>query len=112
MKRVTLYKCGIAIAVALMGGLTAAYAHSNDTYYDLVRPNGQPRDDATFQADLNACYSQTGASRSRQDTPAFKQCMLSRKWRWDSVQTVRDPPRSKGRPDCFDMTFDCGFKND
>jgi hypothetical protein len=111
MKRAALYKCSIAISVALMCGLAEAYAHTNDTYYDLVRPNGQPRDDAAFQADLNFCYSQTGASRYRQDTPAFKQCMLGRKWRWDSVQTVRNPSRSKGRPDCFDLTFDCGFKN-
>jgi hypothetical protein len=91
MKRATLYKRGIAISVALMCGLAAAYAGTTDTYYDLVRPNGQPRSDAIFDADLDFCYGQTGASRSSADTPAFKQCMLGRKWRWESVQTVRDP---------------------
>jgi hypothetical protein len=91
MKRAILYKCSIAISVALMGGLTAAYAATNDTYYDLVRPNGRPRSDAIFDADLNFCYGQTGASRNRQDTPAFKKCMLGRKWRWKSVKTVRSP---------------------
>jgi hypothetical protein len=45
--------------------------HSEYTYHDLVRPNGKPRSDAVFQADINFCYAQTGASRDR-DTPAFK----------------------------------------
>ena len=106
-------KRAIIACVLLLAGTFAAQAyHSEDTYYDLVRPNGQPRDDATFNADLNFCYGQTGSSRYRfGDTPAFKQCMLGRKWRWQSVRSVRDPSRSKGRPDCFDVTFDCGFKN-
>ena len=86
MKRATIYKCGIAIAVALMCGLAAAHAGTSDTYYDLVRPNGHPRSDAIFDADLNFCYGQTDASRTSQDTPAFKQCMLGRKWRWEFVK--------------------------
>ena len=106
MKRATVYKCGVAVSVALMCGLAGAYAGTNDTYYDLVRPNGQPRSDAIFDADLNFCYGQTGASRYSQDTPAFKQCMLGRKWRWESVRITRTP--SKGRPDCFDMVPSCG----
>jgi hypothetical protein len=110
MKRATIYRCRIAVFVALMCGLAGAYARTNDQYYDLVRPNGHARDDVTFQADLNFCYGQTGARRHSQDTPAFKQCMLGRKWRWQSVQTVRGPSQSKGRPDCFDLTFNCGFK--
>ena len=53
----------------LLAGTFAAQAYlSNDTYYDLVGPNGQPRDDATFDADLNFCYGQTGVSHYRQDT--------------------------------------------
>jgi hypothetical protein len=91
MTRATIYECGIAISIALTCGLAGAYAGTNDTYYDLVRPNGHPRSDAIFDADLNFCYGQTGASRYSQDTPAFKQCMLSRKWRWQSVKIVRDP---------------------
>src|ERR1700744_4564029 len=98
----------IVCAFFLVGALPAQAYHSNDTYYDLVRPNGQPRDDTTFNADLDFCYHQTGASRyAVGDTPAFKQCMLGRKWRWESSQIVRDRSRSKGRPDCFDLTFDC-----
>ncbi len=94
MKLVTIYKCSIAISVALMCGLAGAYAGTNDTYYDLVRPNGHARDDATFEADLNFCYGQSGVSRYRQDTPAFKQCMLGRKWRWQSVRITRNPSGS------------------
>jgi hypothetical protein len=86
MKRATIFPCSIAIAVALLGGIAETYANTDDVYHDLVRPNGQPRDDATFQADLNFCYGQTGASRYQQDTSAFKQCMLGRKWQWTSVR--------------------------
>jgi len=86
MKRATFYKCSIAISVALLCGIAGTYANTNDEYHDLVRPNGHARDDATFQADINFCYAQTGASRYRPDTPAFKQCMLGRKWQWTSVR--------------------------
>jgi hypothetical protein len=95
MKRTNHYnKCGIFIFVALTCGLAGAHANTNDEYYDLVRPNGHARNDAAFQADLDSCYSQTGASRYRQDTSAFKQCMLGRKWRWQSVRMTRSPLRS------------------
>jgi hypothetical protein len=101
-------KCAIVACALLLAGTFAAQAyHSEDTYYDLVRPNGQPRSDAVFDADLNFCYAQTGASRFDSDTPAFKQCMLGRQWRWQSVRTVR----SKSRLTCFDIPpYDCGFK--
>jgi hypothetical protein len=71
----------IAITVALLCGLASAQANTMDNYDDLVRPNGHSRSDAVFQADLDSCYSQTGASRTRQDTAAFRQCMLGRNWR-------------------------------
>jgi hypothetical protein len=88
----------IACALLLVGTSAALAYHSNDTYHDLVRPNGHPRSDAIFQADLDFCYEQTGASRYRQDTPAFKRCMLARKWRWESVRIVRSRPTG-GSPD-------------
>ena len=107
MRHSSFVKRSSVICAVILCGIGAAHAyHSEDTYTDLVRPNGQPRSDAVFNADLNFCYRQTGASRMDADTPAFKQCMLGRQWKWDSVKTVR-PPR---RPDCFDLTFDCGFK--
>jgi hypothetical protein len=100
----------IACTLLFVGTFAAQAYHFDDTYYDLMRPNGKARSDAVFDADLNACYRQTGASRyALGDAPAFKQCMLGRKWRWQSVRTVRSP--SKGRPDCFDLMFNCGFSN-
>ena len=96
----------IACALLLAGTFAAQAYHYETTYYDLVRPNGQPRDDATYNADLNFCYRQTGASRYDPDPPAFKQCMLGRQWRWESVRTVRSP--SKRRLDCYDMVPSCG----
>ena len=98
----------VACALLLVGTFAAQAYHSDDTYYDLVHPNGHPRSDAVFQADLNFCYRETGASRFRQDTPAFKQCMLGRKWRWESVRITRS--RSNGRHDCFEAILNCGFR--
>jgi hypothetical protein len=96
-----------ACALVLVGTFAAQAYHYDDTYYDLVRPNGQPRSDAIFNADLNFCYRQTGDSRYGDgDTPAFKQCMLGRKWRWESSRIVRSP--SKRRLDCFEMIPSCG----
>ena len=95
----------IACALLLVGTSAALAYHSNDTYYDLVRPNGQPRSDAIFQTDLDFCYGQTGASRYGQDSPAFKQCMLGRQWRWQSVRITRSP--SQRRRDFFDDMPQC-----
>ena len=75
-------KCVIAIiaGLVLIGVAHGATADNLvDNYYDLVRPNGQPRSDAVFQADLNYCYGQTGADHNAHDTPALKQCMLGRR---------------------------------
>ncbi|HXW27841.1 MAG TPA: hypothetical protein VEK55_00650 [Xanthobacteraceae bacterium] len=94
-----------ACTLLLVGTFAAQAYHSNDTYYDLVRPNGQPRSDAVFNADLNFCYRQTGASRYRQDTPAFKRCMLGRQWQWQSVRITRSP--SQRRRDFFDDMPQC-----
>jgi len=102
---ISVFKCISLIGAVLVCGLATAHAGTNDTYYDLVRPNGQPRSDAIFNADLDFCYRQTSASRYAQDTPAFKQCMLSRKWQWQSVRTTRSP--SQRRRDFFDDMPQC-----
>jgi hypothetical protein len=108
VRNTNFFQRSLVICAVLLCGIVAGHAdHSHDTYFDLVRPNGHPRSDAIFEADLNFCYRQTGPNRMQQDTPAFKKCMLGRQWRWESVQTVRDPSRSKRRPDCFDLSFDC-----
>ena len=53
--RVALISCASAFAGAALAG---------DTYHGLVRPHGHSRSDAVFEADLNACYAQTGTSRT------------------------------------------------
>ena len=70
----------IAIAaVVLLGTATAVVAQTPQAMYkDLIRPNGHPRSDAIHQADVDACYAQTGNSRYEPDGPAMKQCMRSR----------------------------------
>jgi hypothetical protein len=85
----------IACALLLSGTFAAQAYHSDYTYYDLVRPNGHPRSDAIFDADLNFCYAQTGSSRY-EDSPAFKRCMLGRKWRFESTRIVGSPSRGSG----------------
>jgi hypothetical protein len=91
------FKRTAVVVVTLLCGISRAHAYTTmDNYYDLVRPNGQARSDAIFQADLDSCYSQTGSSRYRQDTPAFRKCMLGRNWQWKSVHTVHGPRRSNG----------------
>jgi hypothetical protein len=105
----TMKRAIIACALLLLGTFVAQAYHSDDTYRDLVRPNGQPRSDAIFNADLNFCYRQTGASRMDADTPAFKQCMLSRNWQWQSSRIVGSP--SQRRRDFFDDMPQCIVDN-
>lgn len=61
-----------------------------------------PRSDAVFEADLNACYAQSGASRRQRDTPAFKTCMLGRRWRW---QSYTEPKASSGAAASGSVTY-------
>jgi hypothetical protein len=45
------------------GVATAVAVTPLDDGYDLVRTNGHPRSEATFQAGLNYCCYRTGAAR-------------------------------------------------
>jgi hypothetical protein len=93
----SILRSALVTTAALLYGISAAHAFTtNDTYYDLMRPNGHARGDAIFQADLNLCYGQIGSNRYARDTPAFKQCMLGRNWQWKSIRTVRGPGRRDG----------------
>jgi hypothetical protein len=70
----------------------------NHTYYDTIRPHGHSRGDAVYNANVNACYSSSGESRTAvYDTPAFKQCMLSRGYRFEYTKVVQDPPSATSR---------------
>ena len=92
-------------AMLLLGAAATADARTLDRYYDTIRHNGHPRADAVFRAALNACYAQTGASRNRADTAAFKRCMRGRGYRWMSVGAVRTPYNAPGSVDPFLYTY-------
>jgi hypothetical protein len=84
----------LIISVALLGTISAAHAdwHYETTYRDLVRPNGQPRSAGVYQSDLDFCSRETHVtSKLAPDSAAFKQCMLSRNWRWVSQRVVQTP---------------------
>ena|SRR5690242_9020217 len=89
----------VIAAVLLLGTLACAQAESTDTYRDMIRPHGHKRSAAVFNADIAACYRQTGANRFHDDSPAFKQCMLSRGYRWLSVSHAPDPRTRRNEAD-------------
>jgi hypothetical protein len=75
----------IIIAAALLLGTAtavAAQAPPQTMYKDLIRPNGQKRSAGVYQADVDACYRQTGGSPYYPDSAAMKKCMLSHGYRF------------------------------
>jgi hypothetical protein len=96
-------KSTIILSVILLAGIASAHADGSvqERYRDLIRPHGHPRSDAIHQADLDYCYNETGANRAFADTPAFKQCMLGRGYRWQSTR-VLDPGSAVPMPGPFD----------
>jgi hypothetical protein len=90
----------LAVAILATGMVSSASAsvHGESTYYDIIRPNGHPRSEAIYDAAVNACYSSSGESRMAvYDTPAFKQCMLSRGYRFKFTKVIQDPPSVASR---------------
>jgi hypothetical protein len=93
-------KLTLVIAVLATGLVSSASAstHGEKTYYDTIRPHGHPRSFALYKASVNACYGATGESRTAvYDTAAFKQCMLSRGYRYQYTNVVQDPPATATR---------------
>jgi hypothetical protein len=88
----------LMMAALVLSSASSAFAtsHYETTYYDTIRPNGQPRSQAVYDAALNDCYSQTGAPRNSNDPPAFRACMASHGYRWMSVKDVPDAPTRLG----------------
>jgi hypothetical protein len=73
----------IIITALLLCTANAAAAQVPQTMYkDLVRPNGQKRSAAAYQADVDACYRQTGGTPYLPDSAAMKKCMLSHGYRF------------------------------
>jgi hypothetical protein len=97
-------KWTVIAAVVLLAGIASAGADGatvQERYRDLIRPHGHPRSDAVHQADLDYCYNQTGDIRAFADTPAFKECMLGRGYRWQSTR-VTGVPSTVEMPGPFD----------
>ena len=98
----------IIIAAALLlatAAAAAAQAPPQAMYKDLIRPNGHPRSDAIYQADVDACYAQTGQSRYQPDGAAMKKCMRSRGYQfmWQrgfASSSARSAPSSGGLHKC------------
>jgi hypothetical protein len=97
----------IIISVVLLAGVAAVRADQvvNEMYRDLIRPHGRPRGAAVSQAALDFCYGQTGDIRGFADTPAFKQCMLGRGYRWQRTQIKGKPAPENGADWC--IVHDC-----
>jgi len=84
-------KSVLILSIALLFGVASAHGKTyrvQMVYRDMIRPHGRARSNATYEADADACYSQTGDLRGLADTAAFKACMLGRGWRY---QTTRFP---------------------
>jgi len=93
-------KLTLVIAVLATGLVSSAGAstHGEKTYYDTIRPHGHPRSFALYKASVDACYGATGESRTAvYDTAAFRQCMLSRGYRYQYTNVVQDPPTTAAR---------------
>jgi hypothetical protein len=97
----------VAALVLASVSTASATSHYEMNYRDTIRPNGQPRSQAVYDAALDACYSQTGLSRDDADTPAFKACMTTQGYRWLSTKLVQDPPA--GRQDGTFIDPDTGL---
>jgi hypothetical protein len=93
-------KLMLAVAILATGMVSSASAstHGESYYHDTIRPHGHSRGNAVYNANVNACYSSSGESRTAvYDTPAFKQCMLSRGYRFEYTKVVQDPPSATSR---------------
>jgi hypothetical protein len=92
----------IVAMIIFLAGSAAADADQtvNELYRDLIRPHGHPRSAAVSQAALDFCYAQTGDVRGLADTPAFKECMLGRGYKWQRTMI-------HGKSDSDDQLFWC-----
>jgi hypothetical protein len=87
-------KYSIVVSVLLLCSLNQAYAsHPVVNFRDMVRLNGHKRSAAIGNANIEFCYRKTGLTRYEVDTQAFKDCMMTRGYRW--VSTTVQPDRRK-----------------
>jgi hypothetical protein len=95
-------KRSLIVCVLLLCTLNQAYAsHSQVNFRDMIRPHGHKRSAAIGNANIEFCYRKTGLTRYEVDTQAFKDCMMTRGYRWVSTTTASDPPEAKPADDSF-----------
>jgi hypothetical protein len=81
----------ILISALILSNIAGARAdHLDNMYRDQIRPHGHVRSDAIYDANLDACYDQTGADGNVADAATFKKCMLMHGWRWQYARLIRD----------------------
>ena len=95
-------KRGIIVTVLLMCSLSQAYASRPVVNFrDMIRPHGHKRSAAIDKANIDFCYRKTGLTRYQVDTQPFKDCMMTRGYRWVSTTAEPDPPAAKSTDDSF-----------
>jgi hypothetical protein len=67
----------------------------------MIRPHGHKRSAAIGNANIEFCYRKNGLTRYQVDTQAFKDCMMTRGYRWVSTTAVPDTPGAKPADDSF-----------
>jgi len=83
----------VLVSVLLLGGAIAAHADTSTYTYT----SKTPRSDADLQAAGDYCDQRLGQVHNGEITPPrYKQCMLSRGWRYQS--TARDHTPSEHTP--------------
>jgi hypothetical protein len=86
----------ILISALILSNIAGGRAdHLDNMYRDQIRPHGHVRSDAIYDANLDACYDQTGADRNVADAATFKKCMLMHGWRWQYARLIRDAAPAK-----------------
>ena len=81
----------IIASALLLGSVLTGQAALDIYWYDLIRPNGQPRNDATFEDAINSCDQQAGIQYGTSVSPAFKACMRGLSYRFVSSRRQRIP---------------------
>jgi len=95
----------VIATVVLLGSALSAYAHHpDDTYHDMIRPNGHARSDAVFYSAVTACKRISHNSIYAADSSAMKRCMLTRGYQWQSTNWVADRPTRSSPSSTVDWT--------
>jgi hypothetical protein len=92
----------IIVTFVLLFSLGQACAgHPVVNFRDMIRPHGHKRSAAIGKANIDFCYRKTELTQYQVDTQPFKDCMMTRGYRWISTTAQPDPPQPKSANDGF-----------